>query len=207
MPLKNTIASLTLVLSMAPEVGADWEKIQETDAGDFYTSVASSNVSANVLVVYFRAKQRCAPELVIFDYYEIEPEKTEAWDDLKNQRFDSVVSLNRVTPDSVLDSVKSKGVIGFSYEQVDGGALLGVSTIEFLADPEVVKSFYKSEGLSVRFHAPNGEWSRSHDYTLTGATEPLKAAELACKRQLAQRAQPNATPRMVTLGGRTLFYL
>ena len=75
MPLKNTIASLTLVLSMAPEVGADWEKIQETDAGDFFTSVASSNVSANVLVVYFRAKQRCAPELVIFDYYEIEPGK------------------------------------------------------------------------------------------------------------------------------------
>ena len=67
------------------------------------------------------------------------------------------------------------------------GALLGVSTIEFLPDPEVVKSFYKSEGLSVRFHAPNGEWSRSHDYALTGATEPLKAAELACKRELAQQ--------------------
>ena len=207
MSLKTIIASVTLVLSMAPEARADWEKIQETEAGDFYTSVASSNVSDNVLVVYFRAKQRCAPELVIFDYYDIEPEKTEAWDDLKNQRFDSVVSLNRVTPDSVLDSVKSKGVIGFSYEQVDGGALLGVSTIEFLPDPEVVKSFYKSEGLSVRFHAPNGEWSRSHDYALTGATEPLKAAELACKRDLAQRAQPKAAPRMVTLGDRTLFYL
>jgi len=207
MSLKTIIASVTLVFSMAPEAGADWEKIQETEAGDFYTSVASSNVSDNVLVVYFRAKQRCAPELVIFDYYDIEPEKTEAWDDLKNQRFDSVVSLNRVTPDSVLDSVKSKGVIGFSYEQVDGGALLGVSTIEFLPDPEVVKSFYKSEGLSVRFHAPNGEWSRSHDYALTGATEPLKAAELACKRELAQSGQPNATPRMVTLGDKTLFYL
>ena len=207
MSLKTIIASVTLALSMAPEAGADWEKIQETEAGDFYTSVASSNVSDNVLVVYFRAKQRCAPELVIFDYYDIEPEKTEAWDDLKNQRFDSVVSLNRVTTDSVLDSVKSKGVIGFSYEQVDGGALLGVSTIEFLPDPEVVKSFYKSEGLSVRFHAPNGEWSRSHDYALTGATEPLKAAELACKRDLAQRAQPKAAPRMVTLGDRTLFYL
>ena len=207
MSLKNAIASLTLALSMAPEAGADWEKIQETEAGDFYTSVASSNVSDNVLVVYFRAKQRCAPELVIFDYYDIEPEKTEAWDDLKNQRFDSVVSLNRVTPDSVLDSVKSKGVIGFSYEQVDGGALLGVSTIEFLPDPAVVKSFYKSEGLSVRFHAPNGEWSRSHDYALTGATEPLKAAELACKRDLAQRAQPKAAPRMVALGDTTLFYL
>ena len=93
MSLKTIIASVTLVFSMAPEAGADWEKIQETEAGDFYTSVASSNVSANVLVVYFRAKQRCAPELVIFDYYDIEPEKTEAWDDLKNQRFDSVVSL------------------------------------------------------------------------------------------------------------------
>ena len=207
MSLKTIIASVTLALSMAPEAGADWEKIQETEAGDFYTSVASSNVSDNVLVVYFRAKQRCAPELVIFDYYDIEPEKKEAWDDLKNQRFDSVVSLNRVTPDSVLDSVKSKGVIGFSYEQVDGGALLGVSTIEFLPDPEVVKSFYKSEGLSVRFHAPNGEWSRSHDYALTGATEPLKAAELACKRDLAQRTQPKAAPRMVTLGDKTLFYL
>ena len=84
---------------------------------------------------------------------------------------------------------------------------MGVSTIEFLPDPEVVKSFYKSEGLSVRFHAPNGEWSRSHDYALTGATEPLKAAELACKRELAQRAQFNPTPRMVKLGDRSLFYL
>ena len=84
---------------------------------------------------------------------------------------------------------------------------MGVSTLEFTTDSEVVKSFYKAEGLSVRFHAPNGEWSRSHDYALTGATEPLKAAELACKRELAQRAHPKAAPRMVTLGGRTLFYL
>ena len=207
MSLKTIIASVTLVLSVAPEVGADWEKIQETEAGDFYTSVDSTNVSANQLVVYFRTEQHCAPQIVIFDYYEIEPGKTEAWDDLQNQRFDSVVSLNRVTSNSVLDSVKSKGVIGFSYEQGDGDAFLGVSTIEFLPDPEVVKSFYKSEGLSVRFHAPNGEWSRSHDYALTGATEPLKAAELACKREVAQSAQPNTMPRMVTLGGRTLFYL
>ena len=207
MSLKTIIASVTLVLSVAPEVGADWEKIQEAEAGDFYTSVDSSNVSANELVVYFRADQRCAPQLVIFDYYEIGPDKTEAWDDLENQRFDSVVSLNRVTTDSVLDSVKSKGVIGFSYEEVDGGAFLGVSTLEFTTDSEVVKSFYKAEGLSVRFQAPNGEWSRSHDYALTGATEPLKAAELACKREVAQSAQPNTMPRMVTLGGRTLFYL
>ena len=47
MSLKTIIASVTLALSVAPEAGADWEKIQETEAGDFYTSVASSNVSAN----------------------------------------------------------------------------------------------------------------------------------------------------------------
>ena len=84
---------------------------------------------------------------------------------------------------------------------------MGVSTLELITDPEVVKSFYKAEGLSVRFQAPNGEWSRTHDYALTGSTEPLKAAEQACKIKLAQNVQPNATPRMVTLGDKTLFYL
>ena len=200
----RTAAALTLTITTVT-AAASWDEVKEAANGDYYTAVDSSNVEANELAVYFSAERQCSPHIILFDYQSLEAEDVSDWDQVTGERFDSTIDLNVA---SVAHRSNNRpAFLVFDYYRLDSGAYFGIVKIEITPDDGIIDAFKDGDIVTVRFQIPSGEWSTVHEYGLGGASRPLNEAEMACRRAIAVNGSVSRTPRTLTLGATTLFYL
>ena len=203
-PITRSATALTLTLT-AFTAAASWDEVKEAANGDYYTAVDSSNVEANELAVYFSAERQCSPQIILFDYQSLEAEDVARWDQVTGERFDSMIDLNVASVAHSSDN--SPAFLVFDYYRLDSGAYFGIVKIEITPDDGIIDAFKNGDVVTVRFQIPSGDWSTVHKYGLGGASRPLKEAEMACRGAMAVNGSISPTPRTLTLGATTLFYL